>query len=126
MTTITATYEEYKWFIDDLIRHSFITKSQKQYLKIKKKTLGENEAIVKNFAEHYQFLIQDEIQSHHWNEEYCNLHPLVVYYLGPDGSLQHDSLRFTSDDNNHDTSFVCQVQTVLADYLKANDLNIKN
>ena len=40
----------------------------------------------------YQFLIQDEIQRYHWSKEYCKLHPLVVCNLGPDGSLQPDSL----------------------------------
>ena len=51
--------------------------------------------------------------------------PLVVNYLGPDGSLQHDSLCFISDDSNHYTSFLYQVQTILVDYLKANHPNIK-
>ena len=47
-----------------------------------KKTFGENEAIfIEDFAKDYQFLIQDDIQS----------------YLGPDGSLQHDSMCFISD-----------------------------
>ena len=64
--------------------------------------------------------MQDEIQSHHWIKENCKLHPLVVYNLGPDGSLQRDSLRFISDGGNHDTSFLCQVQTMLLDYLKVN------
>ena len=52
------------------------------------------------------------------------LHPLVLYYLGPDSSLQHDSLCFSSDDNNHYTSFLYQAQTILVYYLKANHLHI--
>ena len=57
---------------------------------------------------------------YHWNKEYSKLHPLVVYYLRPDGSLQHDSLCFRSDDNNWNssdyTSFL--YQTMLVYYLK--------
>ena len=60
------------------------------------------------------------------SKKYCTLHPLVVYYLGADGSLQLDTLCFISDDNNHNTSFVYQVQTIIVDYLKANDPHIKN
>ena len=49
---------------------------------------------------------------------------MVAYYAGTEDSLQHDSLCFISDDNNHDASFVYQVQTILVNYLKANDLHI--
>ena len=91
-----------------------------------KEIFGENEAIViGNFAKDYQFLIQDKIQSYHWRKKCCKLHPMVVYYLQPDGSLQHDSLCFISDNNNHDISFLYQVQTMLVDYLKANHPHIK-
>ena len=55
-------------------------------------------------AKNDQFFIQDEIRSYRWNKQYCKLHPLVVYYLGPDVSLQHDSLFFSFDDKNHYTS----------------------
>ena len=65
-------------------------------------------------------MIQDDIQSHHWSKECCKLHTLVAYYLGPDGSLQHDSLGFSSNDNNHYTRFLYQVRTMTVYYLKAN------
>ena len=34
--------------------------------------------------------------------------------------IQHNSLFFISDDNNHDTNFVYKIQTILVDYLKEN------
>jgi hypothetical protein len=35
-----------------------------------KETIGMNEAIViGDFAENYQFIIQDEIQGYHWNKQ---------------------------------------------------------
>ena len=44
--------------ISDLTAHSFISKSQSQYLKRRKELLGENEAVVLlDFAENYQFVI---------------------------------------------------------------------
>ena len=76
--------------------------------------------VLGDFAENYQFLVQDEIQSYHWSKEYCTLHPLVVYFIDGDGNIQHNSLCFISDDNNHDTNFVYKIQTILVDYLKEN------
>ena len=48
-----------------------------------------------------------------------------LYYLGPEGSPQHDSLIFILNDSNHYTSFLSQVQIMLVDYLKANHPHIK-
>ena len=90
------------------------------FLKNKKESLLPNEAIVLcDFAENFQFLIQDEIQSYHWSKEYCTLHPLVIYFQS-EGSLQHKSFCFISNDNTHDTNFVYKVQTLLMEYLKEN------
>ena len=71
-------------------------------------------------AENYQFLVQDETQSYHWSKEYCTLHQLVVYFIDVDRNIQHNSLCFISDDNNHDTNFVYKIQTILDDYLREN------
>ena len=123
LTTFTATYEEYKDLlitsIDNLTKHSYLAKAQSQYVKSTKESLGRNEVLVLgDFAENYQFLIQDEIQSYHWSKEYCMLHPLVIYYKDSDGNLQHYSLCFISDDNIHDTSFVYRIQKLLINFLK--------
>ena len=123
LTTLTATYEEYKELlvesINKLTRHSYLAKAQAQYVKSKKESLGMNEVLVLgDFAENYQFLIQDEIQSYHWSKAYCTLHPLVIYYKDADGKLQHYSLCFISNDNTHDTSFVHQIQKMLVDFVK--------
>ena len=72
--TTAATYEEYKDVlidaIDKLTKHSYLAKCQAQYLNDKKQSLRSEEALVlDDFAENYQFLIQDEIQSYHWSTE---------------------------------------------------------
>jgi hypothetical protein len=36
--------------------------------------------VVCDFAENYSFVVQDEIQSFHWNSEMATVHPLVAYY----------------------------------------------
>ena len=130
LSTRTTTCEEYKELlidtIDGLTRHSYLAKAQAQYLKDKKENLLENEVLVLgDFAENYQYLIQDEIQSFHWSKEYCTLHPVVVYYRDVDGALKHQSLCFISDDNTHDTAFVYHVQKMTIDFSCALLLHIK-
>ena len=106
---VTSTCEEYKDtlipVINDITIHSFLAKCQANFLRAKKESLKANEVIVLgDFAENYQFLVQDEIQSYHWSKEYCTLHPPVVYFSDSDRNIQHNSLCFIiSDDNNHDT-----------------------
>ena len=103
LTTYTATYEEYKEtlidVIDDLTRHSHIAK-----LKITSswyRTISEPFTGVKNTASYIP-----------WS--------LVVNYLAPNSSLQHGSLCFSSDDKNHYASFLYQVQTMHVYYLNPN------
>ena len=70
LVTLTTTYGEYKDLlietINELTRHSYLAKAQAKYIKAKKDSLEKNEVIILgDFAENYQFLIQDEIQSFH-------------------------------------------------------------
>lgn len=123
LTTHTCTYREYIDLlidsIDQLTRHSYLAKGQAKYLRDKKESLPKNEALILgDFAENYQFLIQDEIQSYHWSKEYCTLHPVVIYYRGDNEQLEHISLCFISDDNSHDTPFIYHVQSLIVDHLR--------
>ena len=55
--------------IDKLTKHSYLAKCQAQHLNDKKQSLRSEEALVLgDFAENYQFLIQDEIQNYHWSK----------------------------------------------------------
>ena len=81
--------------------------------------------VLGDFAETYQFLVQDEIQSYHWSKEYCTLQPLVVYFID-DGNIQHNSLCFISDDNHHDTNFVYKIQSLLIALKKTFQLWIRS
>lgn len=68
-----------------------------------------------DFSENYKYVIQDEIQTFHWNNEQCTLHPVVYYYYDDTNAVQPVSLCFISDDNDHDTSFVYSVQRQFTD-----------
>ena len=88
------------------------------YLRECKENLKHDECIILgDFAENYQFVVQDEVQSYHWNKEQCTLHPIVVYYISG-RELVHKSFCFLSDDMEHDTSFFYKLQTELITILK--------
>ena len=54
--------------IDDMTIHSFVSKSQSRYLMNQKENLDSNTCIIMlDFAENYQYVLQNEIQSFHWN-----------------------------------------------------------
>ncbi|XP_076805803.1 uncharacterized protein LOC143449468 [Clavelina lepadiformis] len=88
MDLITVLMTRYEWIqeivrvLDDLTKHSFITKCQSRYLNSRKSSLtDDNCVILLDFAENYTFTIQDEVKSYHWNQQQCTIHPAVVYYM---------------------------------------------
>ena len=130
LVTMTTTCEEFKETLVDTINslttHSYLAKCQAKFLKTTKESLLHNEAIVLgDFAENYQFVVQDEIQSYHWSKTYCTLHPVVIYYRDNEGELKHDSICLVSNDNTCDTNFVYEVQTLLSKYIHTNCLHIE-
>ena len=53
--------------------------------------LGEKEVlVVDDFAENFTFVMQDEVQSYHWNNAQGTIHPSVCYWL-ENGVLKHVS-----------------------------------
>ena len=104
--------------IDNLTSQCYIAKCQTNYLKRREEELPDNCALVLgNFVENYAFVFQDEIQSFHWSKLYCTLHPIVVYYK-ENGKLDEKSFCFISDDLEHDTEFVFELQRELVKMLK--------
>ena len=70
--------------------HSYISKSQAKYLKERKENLKEDECLVLlDFAENYQFVIQDEVAGYHWCKTYCTLHPVVIYVKQDEKLVSH-------------------------------------
>jgi len=77
--------------IDDLTRHSFIAKTQSAYMNVLKECLiPETEIFMQgDFAENFSFVVQDKIQSFHWENSQATLHPFVAYYRHNDGTLEN-------------------------------------
>ena len=67
--------------MDKLTSHSYISRAQTSYYKMRKDNLDECSAIVLvDFAENYSFVVQDEVQGFHWNNLQATLHPIVLYF----------------------------------------------
>ena len=67
-----------------------------------------------DFAENYNFVVQDEVQSFHWNNKQCSLHPVVIYFQD-NSELNHNrSFCVLSDDLTHDV----EVQRLVLDDFK--------
>ena len=73
--------DEFIYLIAKYMKHDFITKMQAASFKEKRINLKDSEMfVVLDFAENYSYVVQDEIQSFHWNNGQVTLHPFVGYY----------------------------------------------
>ena len=82
-----------------LTRHSFTAKMQSLYMK--ELTAGITpltEIILQgDFAENFSYIVQDEIQSFHWENKQTTLHPFVAYCRMTDGTLEHRNIYMCSE-----------------------------
>ena len=79
--------------------------------------LSQNEVIVQvDFAENHIFLVQDEVQSYHWNSKQCILYLVVIYYKHVNQVVEQ-SLCIISDDLTH-VSFVYKVMSESINIIK--------
>ena len=67
--------------VEKLQVHDFIAKMQSRFASKTKESLQPGEyLVVADFSENYSAVIQDEIQSYHWNSTQTTIHPFVCYY----------------------------------------------
>ena len=112
--------------IDELTTHSYVARSQSSYFSKAKEDLSPEEAIVVgDFSENYCFVVQDAVQSHHWNKQCCTVHPLVMYKK-EEGEVRPYSFCVLSDDLNHDASFVYETQASLTQIIRENHPDLKH
>ena len=80
--------------------------------------MDQSNIILGDFAENYVFVVQDEIQSYHWNTQQCSLHPLVIYYKDDNGILKYIFYCFTSDGITHNVTYVYKIFQLIMPMLK--------
>ena len=92
--------------LKDYAKHSLLTTLQTSTYQDKKNGLQPGEVLVVcDFAENYSFVVQDEVQSFHWNNSMVTLHPFVAYFKTGE-ELKHTSFVSISECNVHDTASV--------------------
>ena len=124
MNKLTTTIEEYINLLSEkvfeLCEHCFISKAQSNFLKYKKETVSQNEAIILlDFAENYSFIIQDAVQRFHWENWQATLRPFLVYYRNTNGNLESQSLFVVSDHRKHNQSTVHSFLIVALSFVKS-------
>jgi len=107
LTEIVLPMDEFLDKLSDAIvtltRHHFTSQHQSKYFDDLKKQLPEHEAlIILYFSENYTFVVQDKIQSYHWNAPQCTVHPFVVYWREA-GKIECHSFCVLSNELKHDT-----------------------
>ena len=124
-TVVTITESEDD-FIDNfssqvvkLTRHSFTVKTQSSYMKELKATMKplDNVILQGDFAENFSYVIQDEVQSFHWENKQATLHPFVAYHRLADGTVEHSNICVVSD-TEHTTTTVYAFLNVIIPYLR--------
>ena len=98
-----------------------MAKAQQKYMNNLKSSLkSKTEIIVQgDFAENFSYVVQDEIQSFHWDNKQATLHPFIAYRRLADESLQHRNVCILSYVTEHNTYTVYAFLQVLLEYLKA-------
>ena len=87
-----------------LTRHSLTTKAQNMYMKELKANMKPLDIILQgDFTENFSYVVQDEIQSFHWENKLATLHLFVAYHKLADGTLEHCNICVVSDTKEHTT-----------------------
>ena len=94
--------------LNKLAPHSYLAKLQSRYLKQRKEEISEI-LFQGDFAKNYKSIVQDEIQSYHWNTSQCTLHPVLLYF-NLENAMQSECFCIMSSDNSHNVAFVYMVQ----------------
>lgn len=71
-----------------------------------------------DFAENFSYVVQDEIQSFHWENKQATLHPFVAYRKLPDETLEHRNICVVSDTREHSTVTVYAFLSVVIPFLQ--------
>lgn len=89
--------------LNSLIPHDFVKTEQSSFLNKTKTDLKDGEfLVICDFSENYSFVLQDEVQSHHWNVQQATIHPFVIYF-NEGMETKHFSFVVISEDLRHDS-----------------------
>lgn len=107
LETIVKSADEFLPFfclkLESWIPHDFVKTEQSEFLKNTKSKLQDGEFLaILDFSENYSFVLQDEVQSHHWNIQQATIHPFVIYYR-EHTKVKYYSFIVISEELRHDS-----------------------
>lgn len=112
--------------LEKFIPHDYIKTEQSLFWKNCKTNLKPGQfAVTLDFSENFKFVLQDEVQSHHWNERQATIHPFVIYYK-EDDEIKHFSFVMISEDLHHDSISVNLFISKLINYIRTEKRMIVN
>ncbi|KAL5477704.1 hypothetical protein EMCRGX_G024538 [Ephydatia muelleri] len=115
--TVDEFLDSFSRMLEKLLVHDLITKMQADFMREKKESLGPGEfLVVADFSENFSFVVQDEIQSFHWNNNSATIHPFVCYYRD-NGELRSVCYIVISSCIQHDVNAVHLFQRKLVNFL---------
>lgn len=122
METIEKKTDDFVIYIEhqmtQLLQHDFIAKKQSSFFETQKKNLKNNELlIICDFSENYSFIVQNAIQSFHWVNKQCTIHPFVIYYKHGN-EIDHLSIVMIAESLKHDVIAVYLFQKRILAFLK--------
>ncbi|OXA37878.1 hypothetical protein Fcan01_27325 [Folsomia candida] len=75
-----------------------------------------------DYGQNYSFVVQDAIQSYHWNNSQATIHPFFVRLwcpnLGEEGNATYKTYFIISDERSHDASTFHTFRTMFVEKLK--------
>ena len=84
LITVVQPVEEFLHTFIDMLQslkyHDFIAKVQNSFSSELKSTPTDDEyLVIADFSENYKCIVQDAVQSYHWNSMYATIHPFLCY-----------------------------------------------
>ena len=101
----------YVQYLQSMAKHSFMASWNYCQFKRARTNIKAGELLLVNdFAQNYLSLLQNKLQSMHWEHKQVTLHPTVAYYTYPNehcaSTVTHE-LVYISEDLKHDTYVMC-------------------
>jgi hypothetical protein len=112
--------------IPKIAEHHFLLKLNQFFKELKVSVRPEDSVIVHmDFAENYDFRVQDEVQGYHWTNNQMTIHPFYCIWSKNGTDLYHKTFAVLSDCLEHNANSVEVFRNKFMEHIKADIPNLK-
>jgi hypothetical protein len=127
---VSARHEVLQNLVDmipKLAEHHFLLKQQNQFFKQLKVSVKQEDSVIvhMDFAENYDFRVQDEVQGYHWTNNQMTLHPFYCQWSKNGVDLVHKTFAVLSYRLEHNADTVEIFRSRFMEHIKADIPNLK-